>query len=423
MPVSKLSLNNGIILITEPVATAKTAAVGFWFYTGSRYETDTKRGISHFVEHLLFKGTTTKSAFDIAVSFDRIGGYINAFTDRENICVHCVVPSLYTIQALSVMNDMMLNSTLTRMDIEKERSVIENEIVSGLDDPEEAANDAIFESIWPGQTISQSISGSAEDIQKISREELYEWYSKNIVQGKLVVCISGNFNEEDVVELLGKNPCRQNHAEESSFSLPQWKTGMHCLKAGFQQQQIFLLYPIKKPETIDSFLQWSLLNAIIGDTMSSRLFQSLREKAGYCYNVFSYVSLFCDSAFWCAYASSSKKNTYRVIADLFDQMKLFFTGRISADELESARQHICGEEIIASEDPEQRMKMLARLHFLNLPLLSSEERIERIMKISIEQIQSLIFELSIEKQKALALYGPSVPLRHKNVIKKLFNTL
>lgn len=422
MPVSKLSFNNGIVLITEPVATAKTAAIGFWFYSGSRYETDNTRGISHFVEHLLFKGTTTKNAFDIAVSFDRIGGYINAFTDRENICVHCVVPSSFTTQALTVMNDMMLNSTLTRIDIEKERSVIESEIAASSDDPEEAANDAIFETVWPHQSVSQSISGSVEDIRKITREDLYEWYNKNIVHGKLVVCISGNFNEIEVQELLEKNPMR-NSFQQTFFPVPQWKPGMHLIKAGFQQEQIFLLYSIKKPETIDFFLQWCLLNAIIGDTMSSRLFQSLREKAGYCYNVYSYITMLSDSAFWCAYASSSKKNVYKVIADLFDQMKLFFTGRISVDELESARQHICGEEIIASEDPEQRMKTLAKLYFLNLPLLSSEERVERIMDISIEQIQSLIYELFIEKEKVLALYGPSLLQWQKNALKKLFNTL
>ncbi len=423
MPVSNISLNNGIILITEPVATAKTAAIGFWFYTGSRYESANTRGISHFVEHLLFKGTTTRSAFDIAVSFDRIGGYINAFTDRETLCVHCVVPSLYTTKALSVMNDMMLNSTFTRLDIEKERSVIENEIVSANDDPEETANDAVFEAVWPGQTISQSISGSVEDIHKITREDLFNWYNKNIVQGKLVVCISGNFNDFEVRELLEKNPQRILQTEEINFTIPQWKQGLHVIKANYQQEQIFLMYSIPKPETIDIFLQWSLLNAVIGDTMSSRLFQSLREKAGYCYNVFSYISMFCDNALWCAYASSSKKNTNRVIIDLFDQMKLFFTGRISEDELEAARQHICGEEIIASEDTEQRMKQLARLYFMKLPVLSSEERIERIMQIKLDQLQPLLVNLSDAKEKALALYGPSVSLGKKKLIAKHFKTL
>jgi len=329
MPVSKVTLNNGIVLITEPVATAKTAAVGFWFFTGSRYETENQRGISHFVEHMLFKGTTTKSAFDIAVSFDRIGGYINAFTDRETLCVHCVVPSVYTLQALSVMNDMMLNATFARVDIEKERSVIESEILSAFDDPEEAASDALFESVWPSQSVSQSISGSVEDIQTISREDLFEWYNKYIAQGKLMVCISGNFSEQEVRDLMEKNPSRLENDKEFNFTLPVWKGGLHAVKANFQQEQLFLLHQVQKPETIDEYLQWNLLNAVLGDTMSSRLFQSLREKAGYCYNVYSYIYMLRDTALWCAYASASKKNTMKVITDLFDQMKLFFTMRIS----------------------------------------------------------------------------------------------
>lgn len=422
MSVSHLSLHNGIVLITEPVATAKTAAIGFWFSTGSRYEKEKNRGISHFVEHLLFKGTTTKSALDIAVSFDRIGGYINAFTDRENLCVHCVVPSVYTVQALSVMNDMMLNSTFTRIDIEKERSVIESEILSSDDDPEETANDAVYASLWPQQTISQSISGTVEDIHNLTREDLYDWYNINIAQGRLVVCISGNFSDIEVKELLEKNPNRLFQVDEHAYSLPVWKSGLHFLRAGFQQEQVFLLYPANKPQSIEVYLQWALLNAIIGDTMSSRLFQSLRERAGYCYNVYSYFTILSDCAFWAAYASSSKKNTHKLLADLFDQMKLFFSARISSEELEAARQHVCGEEIISSEDPEQRMKQLARLYFLDLPLLSSEERISKVMDISLNDIQLLIKDLAHEHKRFLAVYGPALGLRRKKNIRKLFTT-
>lgn len=145
MSVTTQILDNNVLLITEPVEGVKTASIGFWFRTGSRFESAETRGVTHFVEHMLFKGTKTRSPFDIAVSFDRIGGYINAFTERENMCVHCVVPSAHVETALEVMCDMTQNSVFASEELERERDVIISEIISSQDDPEEAALDAASE--------------------------------------------------------------------------------------------------------------------------------------------------------------------------------------------------------------------------------------------------------------------------------------
>ena len=149
MAVETQILSNNVVLVTESVATVKTAAVGFWFPVGSRYEGEGQRGVCHFVEHMVFKGTTTRSAFDIALAFDRMGGYLNAFTDRETMCLHCVVPAIHLRQALEVMVDMASNSVFDQKELERERAVIQSEIVSSQDDPEEAALDAASEAVWP----------------------------------------------------------------------------------------------------------------------------------------------------------------------------------------------------------------------------------------------------------------------------------
>lgn len=420
MPVALSHLDNGIDLILEPIVTAKTAAIGFWFSVGSRYEEKNQRGITHFVEHMLFKGTSSRTARDIALAFDRIGGYINAFTDRENLCVHCVVPSEYAEKAIEIMNDMMNHSLFSPEEIEKERQVIESEIISSYDDPEEAANEAVFQAIWPNQSLSQSIAGSVEDIASLVREDLLDWYTRYIQNGKLLICISGNFSERKIRAALETNPDRKKIFNEPPFSLPNPHEGFHFLSASFQMEQLFFCYNLEKPKTLQEYLHWHILNAIIGDTMSSRLFQSLRERAAYCYTVYSYYATSSDSALLCAYASASKKNVKKLIADMKKEMQGLFTLNISEEEVEASKQHLCGEEIIASEDPEQRMKQLALQYFLDLPLVNSEERIEEIKKTKVEHIEALIKNNLHVSKSAFALYGPSLDFYTKRMLKKKY---
>lgn len=419
MPIALTKLDNGIDLILEPIVTAKTSAIGFWFSVGSRYEEKNQRGITHFVEHMLFKGTRKRSARDIAIAFDRIGGYINAFTDRENLCVHCVVPSEYANQAIEIMKDMMNDSLFLLDEIEKERSVIESEIISSYDDPEEAANEAVFKAIWPKQSLSQSIAGSVEDINSLVREDLVDWYERYVKNGSLLVSVSGNFESKEIQKSIEKNP-KRNLFNQIPFSYPQTQEGFHFLRASFQMEQVFFCYGLEKPQSIKEYLHWSILNAIIGDTMSSRLFQSLREKAAYCYTVYSYYAAHSDSAFLCAYASSSKKNVKKLIADMQKEMALLFSTQISDEELDAAIQHLCGEEIIASEDPEQRMKQLANLFFLDLPLVNSDERIAEIKKTKLEDIEFLIKHVLHKSKFAFAMYGPALSFNTKRYLKKDF---
>src|SRR5574344_996819 len=153
LPVKPVKLRNGVMLITEPVAAAKTTAIGFWFYGGSRLEPASLRGVTHFTEHMLFKGTQSRSPFDIACAFDRMGGYINAYTEREDVCLYCVIPSEHVCAALAVLCDMTSHAVFDKQELARELKVIESEIISAQDDPEEAALDAVGEAVWPAQKI------------------------------------------------------------------------------------------------------------------------------------------------------------------------------------------------------------------------------------------------------------------------------
>lgn len=409
MSIQKKILNNQIVLITEPIATIKTVAIGFWFPIGSRFEEPGQRGISHFVEHMLFKGTSQKSSFDIACSFDKVGGYINAFTEREVVCLHGTVPANYAEYALEIMCSMVSDSVFAENELEKEREVIINEIITSQDDPEEAAADVLYDALFEDALFSDTIAGSVRDVKKLKREEIIAWYQKYIKNGSLLVTISGNFDknlvEKPLLTLTQRqntynfllNKISQNHFETNK--------GLFTQKAPFQQNQIFAVFAFTKVLSEKESNAWTLLNAIIGDSMSSRLFQRLREKNGFCYSVYSYFNVFADYGFWCTYCSVAKKNTAFLIQELQTELSSLFEKGVSHEELIVAKEHIKGEEIIASEDVESRMKRLARLYFSNYEIITFEEYIERIQKVSVEEINLEIKKHLQKQNEMLLIYG------------------
>ncbi len=409
MSVQRKILSNNLILVTEPIAAFKTVAIGFWFPVGSVNELPDSKpknaGATHYVEHMLFKGTKTKSAFDIARSFDQIGGYINAFTERDSTCLYAIVPAVHTQYALEIMCEMVTDSVFAEEELEKERKVIESEIAASRDDPEESAFDAVYAVLWKDQTISRSISGSERDVKKLTRDDILSWYKKYFQNGKLVVTISGNVDTALVERILSEQPARTCDEADYSVLPAVWSAGSTLITAPFQQNQIFAAYPLSIPFLEQNNIFWTLLNAIIGDTMSSRLFQRIRENHGYCYNVYSFFSLYRNAGLVCAYAAVERKNTARVLAELDDELKKLVNFGITEKELDDAKEHVWGEEIIASEDVEARMKRLARLYFSDFSLCSPEEYIEKIRTVTVSQLNEELRRVIDEKKKALVVYG------------------
>jgi predicted Zn-dependent peptidase len=417
------------MLIMEPVAAAKTVAIGFWFSTGSRDEPEEAHGATHFVEHMLFKGTTTRTPFDIASVFDKMGGYLNAFTEREDVCVYCVIPSESVHQALDVLCDMTVNSDFPEEELERERVVIESEILASADDPEEAALDAVGESVWPDQRISASISGTVNDVETLTREDLFKWYNEHFIHGELAVCVAGGFEADDVQNLISCLPERgglpgplvetaltgtetDEGIEPHRFldQKPVWKNGIRFVPARFRQEQFFVLYPIPYPVTRKQYASLAVVNALAGDTMSSRLFQTLREQGGYCYTVYSFCSFYEDTGCWCAYASSAKKNSARIAKDLSAELKRLAcdarNGKLGDEEIEAAKEHLCGEEIISGEDMEYRMKRLARNFMCGYAQVSTEDIVQEIRMLDRNSVESCIATLLDEKKQSVVVFGP-----------------
>ena len=202
-------LPNGVAFVSDQMHSTKICALGFRFAVGSSHERGGQGGITHFVEHMLFKGTPARSAFDISAAFDRFGGYLNAYTDRESVFVFCVVPGIHGLAAADVICDMVENALFDAAEVEKERDVILSEIAAAKEDPEEAALDAIAAAIFPGDGLAQSIAGTEESVTALARDQLHAWYREHFAQGELAVYAAGNTDfaaVEERLSLLGQRP-------------------------------------------------------------------------------------------------------------------------------------------------------------------------------------------------------------------------
>ncbi len=427
--IGPVKLRNGVILITEPIVTGKTAAIGFWFYTGSRAENDADRGVTHFTEHMLFKGTTSRTAFDIACAFDRMGGYINAYTEREDVCMYCVVPSAKVNEALDILCDMAEHAVFDAEELERERKVVESEIITSEDDPEDSALDAVENAVWPNQKISAGISGTVKQVESLRRENITSWYENHFVHGRMCVCAAGCFDQKAVEERLSALPQHGDLPLEGADKVlagqyadqtPVWKSGISFIKSSFQQEQFFLLYPLRIPVDERAYYTLAVMNALTGDTMSSRLFQTLREKGGWCYSVYSYSTFYADAACWCAYASSAKPSSGRILTDLHTEMEKLFNDGVRETEVEAAREHLCGEELMADSDIENRMKFLERCYDSGYGYKSTDERIALIRSVTKDDVGRCLREMFDVRKKALVVYGPGLSLKEKKDIIGLY---
>lgn len=412
--INKKILKNNIVLISQNLKTFSTACIGFWIKTGSRFEPLSLAGISHFTEHLVFKGTKKFSTQEISCTFDRMGAYINAFTERENVCFYCTIPvaenkNKNLSKALDVLCELTENAVFPEDEFFREKLVVQNEISSLEDDCDEKALDVLANSIWPNQTISRSITGSIDDVENLSRTMVLDWYKKFFANGELIVIAAGNLDENLIEEKLNKMNVHKkvlNFPDEYYFENDlKWSSGNKITKSHFKQIQFFEAYNIKLPFKMKDFFVGAVFNAFAGDSMSSRLFNQIREKMALCYNVFSFFTFYENAAVWCASASCDKKNIAVLKSQMESVISNFLTKEISDFEYENAVEHVCGEEIIGSEDPEYLMKRLQNYNSLGFDLLETSEICKCIRSVSKNDIIEFTKNLIVSEKKCQLIYG------------------
>jgi predicted Zn-dependent peptidase len=416
-----VTLPNRVPFVYDHIPESRVCALSVRFAVGSRHEGAAQQGITHFVEHLLFKGTASRSAFAIAASFDRMGGYLNAYTERDCVVVYCVIPGARALEAAEILVDMAQSSLLTDDDIAKEREVIIAEIIAAQDDPEDAANDAAMAAVYPNHPLSAPIAGTPDSVRALTNDALRAWYHAHVASGPCAIYAAGRADYGALGEIFAKLRPRAQTGDRGGRpdeSPPLFAPrSLSFIPAPHQQTQVFLMTPLGVPLTEERYLGWAILNALIGDTMSSRLFQSLRERSGLCYTVYSYATFYEDCGLWCAYASAEQKNAAALVGELLATLGAV---DLRDDEIAAAQEHLCGEGIVAAEDVESRMKRLTVLHREHFPHTTVDGVCDALRAFTRERLQAPLELLLNLKDAALVIYGPALRGGAKKKIQEMW---
>jgi predicted Zn-dependent peptidase len=403
----RTTLDSGATIVTERMSEVRSVSAGFWFDVGSRDEPDPLAGTSHFLEHLLFKGTPTRSAKDIADAFDAVGGDVNAFTGKEYTCYYSRVLDADLPMALDVLSDMIINSLIEPADFDSERRVILEEIAMHEDAPDELVHDLFYRSMWNGHPLGRPVLGFNETISAVQRDQVAEYWRQRYSPANLVVAAAGNLDHAELVgrvqELFALAP--QGRRTLRSDSAPQAQLGVDVHKRPTEQAHI-VFGAEGLPRNHDDRHALAVLDTVLGGGMSSRLFQEVREKRGLAYSVYSYRSLFADTGTFVVYAGTTPQNAETVIDIVRGEVDAIVRDGITEAELERARGHIKGSLVLSAEDPGSRMNRLGRQQLTTGEILSIDELIAKFDAVEMDDVTRVANRVLGSKSFRVTVVGP-----------------
>ena len=402
----KVVLHNGIRIVTEKIPYLRSVSIGIWINSGSRDEEDKNSGISHFLEHLAFKGTEKRSARQIAFEMDSIGGQIDAFTSREYTCYSAKVLDEHLPVAIDLLSDILLNSTLKPADIDKERQVILEEFKFVEDNPADYIYDLLYQSVWSSHPLGRSILGNHESIEKIDRNKLVNHLDNHYIPKNIIIAAAGNIDECRLNELLENAFGSLNKNASSSREAPPEIKRNFIVKERELEQVHFCLGTKGLRSADESRFEGYLLNTILGGSMSSRLFQKIREDYGLAYSIHSFISPYADTGLLGIYAGTSAEFFEKVLKMSLEEFKLLMTVKVSADELKKAKEQLKGNLMLSLESSSSRMNQLAKQEMYFERFFSLDEIIDEIEKVTEEKIQRLANRLLDNSFFNLAVLGP-----------------
>ncbi len=387
MKFERTTLDSGVTVVTERMQEVRSVSAGFWFDVGSRDEPDALAGTSHFLEHLLFKGTPRRSAKDIANAFDAVGGDVNAFTGKEFTCYYSRVLDEDLPMALDVLSDMITNSTIDPEELESERKVILEEIAMHEDAPDELVHDLFYRAMYEGHALGRPVLGYNETIAAVTRDEVAGYWHDRYAAPNLVVAAAGNVDHAQLVDKVGELFSeRSGHKTLRAGNAPAPKGGASVHKRPTEQAHIVLGGPgIHRAHEDRHAL--ALLDTVLGGGMSSRLFQEVREKRGLAYAVYSYRSLFADTGSFAVYVGTTPQNAETVLDIVQGEFGSILADGITDAELERAKGHLKGSLVLSSEDPGSRMNRLGKQQVTNGEILSVDELIGKIDGLEMTDIR------------------------------------
>ncbi len=406
MSVDKTTLKNGIRIVSKTMPHARSVSMGVWVNVGARDESELESGLSHFIEHMIFKGTHKRSAFQIAKEFDAIGGHTNAFTAMENTCYHARVMDTHTETMVDILSDIFINSVFDPAEVDKERPVILQEIGMVEDSPEEYVHVLSGHNFWGDNPLGRSILGSPKNIIQFDAPMIKKFFHRLYQPERIVISAAGNLDHHRLVDLV--RPAFETIKPGDGFpqrTTPQGRSVVDLNHRDLEQMPICLSakgLSISDPRRYT----FSLLNTILGGNMSSRLFQEVREKRGLAYSVYSFISSHGDTGMFGVYVGVAPERAQETTQLVLDEIHRLRKERVDASELKGAIEYTKGGLMLASESIDNQMVRSAQneIHFgCEIPL---QKIIDNVESVTPEDIMALANDLFHPRQMALTLLGP-----------------
>ena len=404
--IERARLPNGIRIVTEAMPYVRSVSLGIWIGSGSRLEHGAENGISHFIEHMVFKGTKHRSAEDIARSVDSVGGGLDAFTSKELVSFNTKVLDEHLPLALDILADLVLNPLFREADIEKEKSVILEEIKMEADQPEFVLHETFISNFWKGHGLGKPILGTKETVKKFGQAMLCDYYNRVYSPRNILITAAGNLDHDSIVNLVReKFESMEERATLPADSVPQPHAPIILKKKeSLEQVHIALGVPAY---ALAHELRFPLyvLNTVLGGGMSSRLFQNIREKQGLAYAVYSELNLFSDTGCFTIYAGTAVETARQVVESVMQELRELKSDLIGEDELRRAKDHLKGSLMLSLESTSSRMSNLARQELYFEHFMSLDEMIDSIEAVTRDQVQGIAIEFFRTENIALAMLG------------------
>jgi predicted Zn-dependent peptidase len=419
MACQKDLLSNGIRVVTEAMPHVRSVAVGIWVETGSRVEPEERGGISHLIEHLVFKGTATRSAEEIASAIDSVGGQMDAFTAKEHTCFYVSVLDEHLPLAVDLVTDILMHPLFAAPDIEKEKAVVFQEIKMVEDTADDLVHDLFAERVWAGHPLGRPILGRRDVVQGMDRALILKHFEEEYAPARIVVAAAGHLEHARVVDLFAS---RFNGFQRSPVfresAPPTMHVGVHMVQKPLEQVHLVVGFPGIADTAPERYALY-LLNDVIGGSMSSRLFQEVRERQGLAYSVHSGLQSYRDTGLFYIYAGTDAANFAKVVKALMKEVRVLKKDGVRAEELRRSKEHLKGSLMLSLESSSSRMNRLAKQELRFGEFFSLDEMLGAIERVEPEEVQALISRILDEEQLSLLTLGP---IDRRNLPRELLGT-
>ncbi|HEY6567561.1 MAG TPA: pitrilysin family protein [Actinomycetota bacterium] len=413
MPIARTEFGSGLRVVTERMPSVRSVSLGFWVLAGSRDEAPKISGASHFLEHLLFKGTSTRSAQQIAENFDAVGGDVNAFTAKEYTCYYARVRDRDLEMAVDHLADMIQDSVIRKEDLDSERQVILEEIHMHEDAPEDVVHDLFTETLWPEHPLGRPILGTVDTIEAATPAGVRRFYRKHYVPGHLVIAAAGNLQHDELLRMLRS---RMDTGRVVRSGQPSgWRvraggrapspSGLDLIKRRKTEQANICLGTNGLDRGDPDRFAFLVANTALGGGMSSRLFQEVREKRGLAYSVYSYHAQYTEAGLFTCYAGTTPSRATEVVGLLRRELADVRDGGLTQEEFDRAKGHVKGSLVLALEDPGGRMSRLGKSEIAQGEILTVNESLRRIERVTLDDAKRAA-ERVLSQPMTLTVLGP-----------------